>query len=62
MVIGEVVYIDVFEKALSDDGVINYGVTDAVTTTGLDAYYKASPLTRLSYAKPDKPLSLIDFE
>lgn len=62
LVIGEVINIEVLDKALLADGVINHAECEAVAVTGLDAYYNTSPLTRLSYAKPDKSLVKIPFE
>jgi hypothetical protein len=40
-----------------DDGFIDLEKANTITCSGLDSYHKTIQLDRLSYAKPDKPLT-----
>lgn len=55
MVIGEIVEVLLPDKALTADGFVNLAQMQAVAIAGLDGYYRAEPLFRLSYAKPGQP-------
>lgn len=55
LVIGEVVLIDVENKAISQDGFIDPQILGTIAGGGLDAYYKLDKLARLNYAKPNFP-------
>jgi hypothetical protein len=60
LVIGEIVWIDVGDESVSDDGYIDIGLLDTVAVSSLDCYHKPEKLGRLSYAKPNKPITFID--
>jgi flavin reductase (DIM6/NTAB) family NADH-FMN oxidoreductase RutF len=55
IIIGQVTEIIIDENYISDDGFVNLEALDTCTVVGLDAYYKASRIERLAYAKPDMP-------
>ncbi|MFC5682414.1 flavin reductase family protein [Flavobacterium sp. MAHUQ-51] len=57
MVIGEITEIYVPENCISDDGFLDIEKANTITCSGLDSYHKTVRLDRLSYAKPNKPLS-----
>jgi flavin reductase (DIM6/NTAB) family NADH-FMN oxidoreductase RutF len=59
MVIGEIVQIYFPEECQSPDGFIDLEKANTITCSGLDSYHKTIKLGRLSYAKPDKELTLI---
>jgi flavin reductase (DIM6/NTAB) family NADH-FMN oxidoreductase RutF len=59
LVIGKIVEVLVPEKLVSEDGFVNHHKAESVVVSGLDAYLKSDTITRLSYAKPDKPLKRI---
>lgn len=59
LVIGKIVEVLVPEKLVSEDGFVNHHKAESLVVSGLDAYLKSDPITRLSYAKPDKPLKRI---
>lgn len=54
LVIGEIVSVCLDQSALNQDGSINLDKLNTVAVSGLDGYYQASKLFRLSYAKPFK--------
>ncbi|WP_035727359.1 flavin reductase family protein [Eisenibacter elegans] len=62
LVIGAVEEIFVPSDCLSADGLIHPDKAQSITCAGLDAYYTAQPLERLSYAKPGKPPVAIPFQ
>jgi flavin reductase (DIM6/NTAB) family NADH-FMN oxidoreductase RutF len=54
LVIGEIVQILVDnENLVAADGYVDHIKAKTVTVTGLDAYFSASELSRLPYAKPN---------
>ncbi len=57
MVIGEITEIYVPENCISDDGFLDIEKANTITCSGLDSCHKTVRLDRLSYAKPNKPLS-----
>ncbi|WP_396175949.1 flavin reductase family protein [Flavobacterium sp.] len=57
LIIGEIVQIYVPENCMYDDGFIDLEKANTITCSGLDSYHKTIQLDRLSYAKPDKPLT-----
>lgn len=57
LIIGEIVQIYVPENCMYDDGFIDLEKANTLTCSGLDSYHKTIQLDRLSYAKPDKPLT-----
>ncbi|MCA6423859.1 MAG: flavin reductase family protein [Flavobacterium sp.] len=57
LIIGKIVQIYVPENCMYDDGFIDLEKANTITCSGLDSYHKTIQLDRLSYAKPDKPLT-----
>jgi flavin reductase (DIM6/NTAB) family NADH-FMN oxidoreductase RutF len=57
LIIGEIVQIYVPEDCMYDDGFIDLENANTITCSGLDSYHKTIQLDRLSYAKPDKPIT-----
>lgn len=55
-IIGEVCQIHALESAVREDGYIDIEALDTVAVSGLDSYHVTNRLSRLSYAKPDKPV------
>ncbi len=54
MIIAKIVWIDCPEEALMTDGFIDLEIAGTMAGSGLDSYYKAEEVGRLTYAKPDK--------
>lgn len=59
LVIGRIIRIHVPDEFLGPDGFIDLEKAETVTCSGLDSYHTTSRLGRLSYAKPDRPPTLI---
>jgi flavin reductase (DIM6/NTAB) family NADH-FMN oxidoreductase RutF len=59
MIIGEIVQIYFPEDCQSPDGFIDLEKANTITCSGLDSYHKTTKLDRLSYAKPNLPLTSI---
>lgn len=59
LILGKVVLVQVGEAALADDGSIDLVGLDLVASTALDTYFGITSLGRLSYAKPDRPVSRV---
>ena len=59
MVIGEIVAVYFPDECLQDDGFLDIEKAQSVTCSGLDSYHTTQKLARLSYAKPDQPVSEI---
>jgi len=55
MVIGEIVEIHVPDSAVVEDGFIDLETLGTVAISGLDSYHRTEKVSRLSYAKPDRP-------
>jgi flavin reductase (DIM6/NTAB) family NADH-FMN oxidoreductase RutF len=55
LLIGEVCYVDVPDRALAADGSLDVGAAGSVALAGLDRYYRTSLYKRMAYAKPDLP-------
>lgn len=55
-IIGEVCEIHARESAVREDGYIDIEALDTVAVSGLDSYHVTNRLSRLSYAKPEKPV------
>lgn len=62
LVIGEIQIVEADESALEPDGSLDIETLQTVAVSGLDRYHSTKKLTRLSYAKPDLPLSEIKFD
>lgn len=59
LVVGKVVYVELNEELLFEDGAVDLVKAGSVGSVGLDGYVSAEWLDRLSYAKPDKDLTSI---
>ncbi len=59
LVIGEIVQIILNENLVESDGNINHQKAQTITVTGLDSYFKTTPISRLKYAKVDQPTSIL---
>lgn len=57
MIIGEITQLYVPENALYNDGFVNIEALNTITCSGLDSYHKTIQLDRLSYAKPNLPVT-----
>ncbi len=62
MVIGEVRCLWLDQKGIMPDGYIDLESLGIVAISGLDSYHSTSRLHRLSYAKPNQPVSLLTRE
>jgi flavin reductase (DIM6/NTAB) family NADH-FMN oxidoreductase RutF len=60
LVIGEIIEVRIDDQYVAEDGSIDVGKAGSLVVGGLDHYYQTSPLARLSYAKPDRPLSCLE--
>ena len=61
-VIGEIQWVRTDEKAIHSDGFIDIEALETVAVSGLDRYHATQSLCRLSYAKPDKPVTELDLK
>ena len=59
LVIGRIIYVEVPDEWVGADGFIDLEKANTVTCSGLDSYHTTSRLARLSYAKPDRPVTEI---
>ena len=59
LVIGRIILIRVPDEYLGEDGFIDLEKAETVTCSGLDSYHTTRRLGRLSYAKADRPATLI---
>ncbi len=57
LVIGKIVELIVDEEVVQPDGYVDIEALESVAVTGLDSYHTTQRLSRLSYAKPTKPLT-----
>ncbi len=53
MLLAEIKYVSVPEKAIMADGFVDLEKAGTVTCSGLDSYHTTNRIARLSYAKPD---------
>jgi len=59
IIIGEIVKIIIDERLIVSDGYVDHIKAKTITVAGLDSYFSANALGRLSYAKPgEQPLKL----
>lgn len=58
-IVGEVIEVIAVRNSVLSDGMIDMGVTETITSSGLDTYYKTNKIARLSFANPDKDLDII---
>lgn len=59
MVIGNITNIFCESVAIREDGYIDIEMLDTVAISGLDSYHVSTRLSRLSYAKRDKPVEIL---
>lgn len=57
LIIGEIDQVYVPENCLTEDGFVDLEKANTITCSGLDSYHKTIQLDRLSYAKPDVPIT-----
>lgn len=60
LVIGKISHVYVPESCICTDGYLDIEKAGSMAGTSLDGYHKTSRLERLSYAKPDQPLSSVE--
>ena len=61
LVVGKMIHAFVEPSYVGEDGFINLVKAQSVVSMGLDGYCKATALHRFYYAKPDQPLTTLDF-
>jgi flavin reductase (DIM6/NTAB) family NADH-FMN oxidoreductase RutF len=59
LLIGEIQELIIPDTSISDDGFIDLQKAGTITSVGLDAYYTTEKINRLSYAKVDLPVTVI---
>ncbi len=59
MVIGEIMHVILNENLIEQDGNVDHLKAQTITVSGLDSYFNAKPIGRLSYAKPNENPSLL---
>jgi flavin reductase (DIM6/NTAB) family NADH-FMN oxidoreductase RutF len=59
MLIGKIIYVQVPQESIAEDGFVHLEKAGSLTCSGLDSYHKTEQIARLSYAKPDKPLTIL---
>ena len=59
LVVGKVLAVNLPTASVNQQGVIDYQSLDEVAVVGLDSYYQANHVGRLSYAKPEKSVTII---
>lgn len=59
LIIGEVKDVYFPENCLQKDGFLDIEKAETITCSGLDSYHKTIQISRLSYAKPDKIITLL---
>ena len=57
MIIGEITQIHIPKIFLNEDGFVDLTASDCITCSGLDSYHSTQQLDRLSYAKPNLPVT-----
>lgn len=62
LIVGEITEINCNALAIKPDGYIDVEALESVALSGLDSYHGTSRLARLSYAKPEQPLSKLSIE
>lgn len=59
MLIGKIVCVQVPEEIIAEDGFVQLEKAGSLTCSGLDSYHKTEQIARLSYAKPDKSITIL---
>jgi flavin reductase (DIM6/NTAB) family NADH-FMN oxidoreductase RutF len=62
LVIGEITDILIPNSGIKQDGYVDIEQLDTVAISGLDSYHTTERFARLSYAKPDRPLDILDID
>ena len=57
MVIGEIAEVRLDEALVAEDGSVDLAAAGSLVVSGLDHYHETSAIARLSYAKPDSPVT-----
>lgn len=56
MLIGEIVFVEVPDEYIADDGYVAIDQAETAAISSLDTYHRTNRLAHLSYAKPEHPL------
>ncbi len=59
LIIGSIQHIEIEESIISSDGFVALDKLNTLACAGLDAYYETRLIDRLSYARPDEPITKI---
>ncbi len=59
MLIGKIIYVQVPDESIAEDGFMDLEKAGSLTCSGLDSYHKTERIARLAYAKPDKSPTII---
>ncbi len=59
MLIAKIKFVSVPSDCIGDDGFINIEKAETITCSGLDSYHRTQKIARLSYAKPNIPITEI---
>nr|WP_158972977.1 flavin reductase [Paraglaciecola sp. L3A3] len=62
LIVGEISHIICMQNAIKKDGYIDLQELNTVSVSGLDSYHTSQRLSRLSYAKPDQLLTLLNVD
>lgn len=57
MIIGEITQLYLPDNSINSDGFVDIELLNTITCSGLDSYHKTIQLDRLSYAKPNFPVT-----
>ena len=60
LVVGEVLEILLDDAFIQEDGLIQISQTGTLAINGLDEYHQPQKIARLSYAKPDRAVEIVD--
>ncbi|MFC3115040.1 flavin reductase family protein [Cellvibrio fontiphilus] len=60
LLIGKILEIHLPDNIISHDGFIDLEAAGSLTLSGLDSYHRTQKIARLSYAKPDLPVKILD--
>jgi len=62
LIIGEITHIYCDEQAIKEDGYIDIESLETACVSGLDSYHSTSRINRLSYAKTNQPIKVLDLD
>jgi flavin reductase (DIM6/NTAB) family NADH-FMN oxidoreductase RutF len=54
LIIGEIIYIDIKDDVVHEDGYVDIERAGSITVSSLDSYHRTGLLCHLGYAKPEK--------